>query len=37
VEAQVKDLSGKPLPIGRWRCVIRAGGTIVTTLNVRLT
>ncbi len=36
VEAQVKDLSGKPLPVGRWRCVIRAGGTIVATLNVRL-
>jgi len=37
VEAQVKDLSGKPLPTGRWRCVIRAGGTVVATLNVRLT
>jgi hypothetical protein len=37
VEAQVKDLSGKALPTGRWRCVIRAGGTVVATLNVRLT
>ena len=36
VEAQVKDLSGKTLPVGRWRCVIRAGGTVVATLNVRL-
>ena len=36
VEAQVKDLSGKNLPSGRWRCVIRAGGTVVATLNVRL-
>jgi PKD repeat protein len=36
VEAQVKDLSGKALPIGRWRCVIRAGGSVVATLNVRL-
>jgi hypothetical protein len=36
VEAQVKDLSGKTLPAGRWRCVIRAGGTVVATLNVRL-
>ena len=37
VEAQVKDLSGKALPTGRWRCVIRAGGVVVATLNVRLT
>jgi hypothetical protein len=37
VEAQVKDLSGRALPTGRWRCVIRAGGTVVATLNVRLT
>jgi PKD repeat protein len=36
VEAQVKDLSGKPLPTGRWRCVIRAGGGVVATLSVRL-
>ena len=36
VEAQVKDLSGKSLPTGVWHCVIRAGGTIVATLNVRL-
>lgn len=36
VEAQVKDLSGKNLPVGRWRCVIRAGGAVVATLNVRL-
>jgi hypothetical protein len=36
VEAQVKDLSGNPLPKGRWRCVIRAGGTVVATLSVRL-
>jgi hypothetical protein len=36
VEAQVKDLSGKPLPKGPWRCVIRAGGTVVATLSVRL-
>ena len=36
VEAQVKDLSGKALPTGVWHCVIRAGGTIVATLNVRL-
>jgi hypothetical protein len=36
VEAQVKDLSGKTLPTGRWRCVIRAGGSVVATLNVRL-
>jgi hypothetical protein len=36
VEAQVKDLSGKALPTGRWRCVIRAGGSVVATLNVRL-
>jgi PKD repeat protein len=37
VEAQVKDLSGKALPTGRWRCVIRAGGVVVATLNIRLT
>jgi hypothetical protein len=36
VEAQVKDLSGKNLPAGRWRCVIRAGGIVVKTLSVRL-
>ena len=36
VEAQVKDLSGKPLPTGRWRCVISAGGVVVATLSVRL-
>ena len=36
VEAQVKDLSGKALPVGRWRCVISAGGVVVATLNVRL-
>ena len=37
VEAQVKDLKGNPLPVGRWRCVIRAGGVVVATLTVRLT
>jgi hypothetical protein len=37
VEAQVKDLKGKPLPTGRWRCVLRVGGVVVATLNVRLT
>jgi hypothetical protein len=36
VEAQVKDLSGKALPTGVWHCVIRAGGAVVATLNVRL-
>ncbi|HEY1480894.1 MAG TPA: PKD domain-containing protein [Gaiellales bacterium] len=36
VEAQVKDLSGKNLPAGRWRCIIRVGGTTLVTLNVRL-
>jgi hypothetical protein len=36
VEAQVKDLSGKALPAGRWRCVLRAGGAVVATLAVRL-
>jgi hypothetical protein len=36
VEAQVKDLSGKPLPTGRWRCVLTAGGVVIATLNVRL-
>jgi hypothetical protein len=36
VEAQVKDLSGKTLPTGRWRCVIKVGKTVLTTLNVRL-
>jgi PKD domain len=36
VEAQVKDLSGKNLPTGRWRCVITVGKTVVATLNVRL-
>jgi hypothetical protein len=36
VEAQVKDLSGKTLPTGRWRCVIKVGKTVLATLNVRL-
>ena len=36
VEAQVKDLSGKALPTGRWRCVIKVGGVVVATLSVRL-
>jgi PKD repeat protein len=36
VEAQVKDLSGKALPAGRWRCVIRVGKVVLATLNVRL-
>jgi PKD domain len=36
VEAQVKDLRGNALPTGRWRCVIRVAGTVVATLNVRL-
>ncbi len=36
VEAQVKDLSGKALPTGRWRCVITVGKVVVATLNVRL-
>ena len=36
VEAQVKDLSGKALPTGRWRCVITVGKTVLATLNVRL-
>lgn len=36
VEAQVKDLSGKSLPRGRWRCVIKVGKTVLATLNVRL-
>jgi hypothetical protein len=36
VEAQVKDLSGKALPKGRWRCVIKVGKTVLATLNVRL-
>jgi hypothetical protein len=37
VEAQVKDLSGHNLPTGRWRCLIRVGGKVLVTLNVRLT
>ena len=37
VEAQVKDLSGHDLPTGRWRCIIRVGGKVLVTLNVRLT
>jgi PKD repeat protein len=36
VEAQVKGLSGKNLPVGRWRCVLRVGGIVVGTLTVRL-
>jgi hypothetical protein len=36
VEAQAKDLSGKPLPKGRWRCVLRVGTSTLATLNVRL-
>jgi hypothetical protein len=36
VEAQVKDLTGKALPTGRWHCVIRAGGVVVATVTVRL-
>jgi PKD domain len=36
VEAQVKDLAGKNLPPGRWRCVIRVGKIVLVTLNVRL-
>jgi hypothetical protein len=36
VEAQVKDLRGKTLPKGRWRCVLRVGKTVLATLNVRL-
>jgi hypothetical protein len=36
VEAQVKDLSGKALPTGRWRCVITVGKTVLATLTVRL-
>jgi hypothetical protein len=36
VEAQVKDLTGKALPVGRWRCVITVGKTVLGTLNVRL-
>jgi hypothetical protein len=36
VEAQVKDLSGKKLPKGRWRCILRVGKTVLATLNVRL-
>jgi hypothetical protein len=36
VEAQVKDLSGKPLPTGRWHCTIKVGGIVVATVNVRL-
>jgi hypothetical protein len=36
VEAQVKDLTGKALPTGRWRCVIKVGKTVLGTLNVRL-
>jgi PKD domain len=36
VEAQVKDLTGKTLPTGRWRCVITVGKTVLATLNVRL-
>jgi PKD repeat protein len=36
IEAQVKDLSGKALPTGRWRCVVSAGGVVVATLSVRL-
>ncbi|MDX6579354.1 MAG: hypothetical protein QOJ47_903, partial [Gaiellales bacterium] len=30
------DLSGKTLPTGRWRCVIKVGKTLLATLNVRL-
>jgi hypothetical protein len=37
VEAQVKDLKGRPLPTGLWRCIVRAGGTIVATVSVRVT
>jgi hypothetical protein len=36
VEAEVKQLSAKSLPPGLWHCVIRAGGVIVATVNVRL-
>jgi PKD domain len=36
VEAEVKQLAAKALPTGLWRCVIRAGGVVVATVNVRL-
>ena len=36
VEAQVKDLAGKALPTGRWRCVVTVGKVVLATLNVRL-
>jgi len=31
------NLASALVKIGRWRCVIRAGGVVVATLNVRLT
>jgi hypothetical protein len=36
VEAEIKQLAAKSLPPGLWHCVIRAGGVIVATVNVRL-
>ena len=36
VEAQVKDLSGKALAAGRWRCVVTVGKVVLATLNVRV-
>jgi len=37
VEAQLRDPDGGRLPTGRWRCVLRVGGSIVATLGVRVT
>ena len=37
VEAEVKQLSGKPLPTGTWHCVLRVGTVVVATVTVRLT
>ena len=36
VEAEVKQLSGKPLPTGTWHCVLRVGKVVVATVTVRL-
>jgi hypothetical protein len=36
IEAQVRDLKGRPLPAGTWRCILRAGGVVIATLRVRI-
>jgi hypothetical protein len=36
VEAEVKQLAGKPLPTGTWHCVLRVGTVVVATVTVRL-